>query len=142
MSPGGSQHVAGRKSAFNSRKKWETFAICTADEELLALGEEIGDVNVGLSPAQLTALHTFMSPPAGETVSDPADDGDGAASTATDGGDSERAGGTAAAVCVVCLGGFDVGEICKRLPCLHQFHGDCIDEYETCCWWLGGWVTG
>ncbi|XP_021296630.1 E3 ubiquitin-protein ligase RING1-like [Herrania umbratica] len=28
--------------------------------------------------------------------------------------------------CIVCLEEFEEGEILKRLPCLHHYHGDCI----------------
>jgi hypothetical protein len=31
--------------------------------------------------------------------------------------------------CVICMGDFAQGDRCRRLPCLHMFHVDCVDKW-------------
>lgn len=36
---------------------------------------------------------------------------------------------TAEDVCGICLENYEIGQTRKQLPCLHKFHGDCIDQW-------------
>ena len=38
-------------------------------------------------------------------------------------------GGDAGEDCPICLDEMEAGSICRRLPCMHIFHKDCVDEY-------------
>merc|ERR1712137_1414293 len=35
--------------------------------------------------------------------------------------------------CMICLSDFGIGDDCRRLPCRHVFHGDCIDQWLRRC---------
>jgi hypothetical protein len=32
-------------------------------------------------------------------------------------------------VCVICQDSYQVGETCRRLPCRHEFHANCVDQW-------------
>lgn len=36
---------------------------------------------------------------------------------------------TAEDVCGICLDNYEIGQTRKQLPCMHKFHGDCIDQW-------------
>jgi hypothetical protein len=33
--------------------------------------------------------------------------------------------------CAVCMGDFEAGQQIQRLPCKHEFHADCIQQWLT-----------
>jgi len=35
--------------------------------------------------------------------------------------------------CMICLGDFAIADSCRRLPCRHVFHSDCVDEWLRRC---------
>mmetsp|Transcript_87645 Transcript_87645/g.253120 ORF Transcript_87645/g.253120 Transcript_87645/m.253120 type:complete len:388 (+) Transcript_87645:72-1235(+) len=35
--------------------------------------------------------------------------------------------------CMICLGDFAIGDRCRKLPCRHIFHEDCVDEWLRRC---------
>ncbi|EFJ50448.1 hypothetical protein VOLCADRAFT_73771 [Volvox carteri f. nagariensis] len=38
--------------------------------------------------------------------------------------------------CIICMEEIAPGDVLKRLPCLHDFHGDCVDTWlrtKACC---------
>lgn len=35
--------------------------------------------------------------------------------------------------CMICLGDFDIGDGCRKLPCRHMFHEECVDEWLRRC---------
>ncbi|GAB2231487.1 hypothetical protein Droror1_Dr00010495 [Drosera rotundifolia] len=42
----------------------------------------------------------------------------------------EKGGGDVGSECCICLGGFEEGDMIKRLPsCQHCYHSDCIDKW-------------
>jgi len=41
--------------------------------------------------------------------------------------------GSTQTTCMICLGDFSVEEPCRRLPCRHVFHSDCVDEWLRRC---------
>lgn len=71
-------------------------------EELERLTEQVGNVSRGLSPAAIASLpeERFCGVRGGE--------------------DAE---------CCVCREVFQLGELLRRLPCLHRFHKHCVDEW-------------
>lgn len=42
---------------------------------------------------------------------------------------TERSQITAEDVCGICLDSYEIGQTRKLLPCMHKFHGDCIDQW-------------
>ena len=83
-------------------------------EELSAISEQIGDVSRGVQVATIEQnSFTFDYDP-------PAPESEIAAQAAND---------PTLARCSVCLCDLEKGECCRRLPCLHMFHKDCIDDW-------------
>mmetsp|Transcript_28838 Transcript_28838/g.87242 ORF Transcript_28838/g.87242 Transcript_28838/m.87242 type:complete len:121 (+) Transcript_28838:925-1287(+) len=42
-------------------------------------------------------------------------------------------GASSQSTCMICLNDFEIGDNCRRLPCRHVFHGDCVDEWLRRC---------
>jgi len=95
-------------------------------EEILALEERMGKVNVGLKPEELKALDTFefsrdvRRQRARRTLAD----------ANTQKTDSQKSKELEEASCPVCLLSLEDGDMCRALPhCEHFFHQECIDKW-------------
>eukprot|EP00668_Euglena_longa_P045214 GGOE01060849.1.p1 GENE.GGOE01060849.1~~GGOE01060849.1.p1 ORF type:complete len:290 (+),score=63.92 GGOE01060849.1:898-1767(+) len=81
-------------------------------EQLLRLEEQLGIVSRGASVEQIDALPTTVAQ------------------------SRHSAAAEAPHTCAVCLEEFDTGQSLRTLPCLHQFHRECVDRWlgmNRCC---------
>ncbi|XP_005098687.1 uncharacterized protein LOC101863671 isoform X1 [Aplysia californica] len=80
-------------------------------EQLLALAEQIGEVNRGLSKSELDKL------PTSKHRCDSSEGAEAGAGSA----DSQQ--------CNICLNDYENGDRKRNLPCKHDFHKDCVDQW-------------
>ena len=85
-------------------------------QQLLALGDRIGDARAGLTQTQIARLPTkqFVRP-------------------AADGASAAAAASSETLECSICFCEYAGGEELRMLPCFHEFHSHCIDKWITVC---------
>ncbi|KAI8815784.1 uncharacterized protein EV422DRAFT_572484 [Fimicolochytrium jonesii] len=91
-------------------------------ERLLALGDRLGDVKPkGLPAATIASLPTCTFQPSSTSSRKGKTSTAAAASVVYLSGEDAK--------CTVCLMEYDAGEEIKGTPCMHWFHGECLDQW-------------
>jgi hypothetical protein len=82
-------------------------------EDILLLEERVGIVSRGAPDHCIDALPTFTYAKANQTAQ---------TENKCDSGEQD-------APCIICLQNYESGDLLRSLPCLHQFHSQCIDTW-------------
>ncbi|GMN41472.1 hypothetical protein TIFTF001_010699 [Ficus carica] len=103
-------------------------------ETLRALDADNVPTASSMSEGEINALPVHKYKAAGpQTVASSMQQASSSASAEKQGTSSDAAGSTKASedelTCSVCLEQVNVGELIRTLPCLHQFHANCIDPW-------------